>query len=303
MLSKSFNLNLIPVFCSLIETHSVSVTARRLGVASSAVSYSLRCLRDHYNDPLMVRTGEGMKPTSKALSIYKKYRAIMELIEPDLPSDLSRAPNINKIYRIRTHSLIEVWVVKQIIENNTFFDGCTFDFISPETTNDHRIDSLRQKFVDIDLGTPLHNDYSIKQYPGLLKSAKLVCRRNHPRITSNQIDECDIINEKLIHWMSYNESSAQLPPVFSNEIFSIMNVPYRSTNTLCLMATISISDMIGIIPEKLLDFYCDIFNLKPISTTFTLKKNIPISMHIQKNGLKDPVILELTKIINEKFLI
>lgn len=120
---KALNLNLIPVLCALVETHSVSETAKRLGVANSVISYSLGGLRTYYGDPLMVRTGDGMKPTGKALFLYKKYRSALDLIEDDDSQGIYSGVSAGKIYRIRANSLIEVWFVNQIMERNHIFDN------------------------------------------------------------------------------------------------------------------------------------------------------------------------------------
>jgi LysR family transcriptional activator of mexEF-oprN operon len=60
------DLNLLKVFEALYEESSASRAALRLGVSQSAVSASLRRLRDVYGDALFMRTGRGLAPTLRA---------------------------------------------------------------------------------------------------------------------------------------------------------------------------------------------------------------------------------------------
>lgn len=299
---KKLNLNLIPVLCALVETQSATEAAKRLGVANSVISYSLGGLRAHYGDPLMVRTGDGMKPTGKALFLYKKFRHALDLIENEEFTGNNSGKNVRKIYRLRTYSIVEVWLINQAVKDNPVFSECTLDFVYPRFTPEQRLDGLRKRFVDLDFGTILDSDHSIVQYTGVTIGAKLVCRCDHSRITGNKIDRVTLMNEKLIHWLSYAELSARSVPFFNNEVIAEMFTPYRSCSPVSLIMAIALSDYIGLIPERLAGFYCRAFNLKILSTDFQLDHALPIGLNVHKDALKDPVIIELTKILRDKFL-
>ena len=61
---ESLDLNLLRVFEALVATKSVTAAGERLGLTQSAVSNALRRLREAFDDPLFVRTPDGMCPTS-----------------------------------------------------------------------------------------------------------------------------------------------------------------------------------------------------------------------------------------------
>lgn len=63
---SKIDLNLLKCFEVLYEEQNASRAAERLGITQSAVSASLRRLRDIYQDPLFQRTGRGLTPTTKA---------------------------------------------------------------------------------------------------------------------------------------------------------------------------------------------------------------------------------------------
>ena len=63
------DLNLLTAFAALLRERSVTRAARRVGVGQSAMSHSLRRLRELFSDPLFVRVGRGIEPTPRALAL------------------------------------------------------------------------------------------------------------------------------------------------------------------------------------------------------------------------------------------
>lgn len=65
----SFDLNLLVAFEILLEERSVTRAARRLNVTQSAMSASLKRLREGFQDELLVLHGKKMIPTQHALTL------------------------------------------------------------------------------------------------------------------------------------------------------------------------------------------------------------------------------------------
>lgn len=64
-----YDLNLLPVFLTLMEERSVTRAAQRLGITQPALSNALTRLRALLQDPLFIRERYGMQPTPKALEL------------------------------------------------------------------------------------------------------------------------------------------------------------------------------------------------------------------------------------------
>jgi DNA-binding transcriptional LysR family regulator len=62
----SLDLNLLRVFDAIYTTHSVTIASSTLHLTQPAVSKQLNRLREIFEDPLFVRTIEGMAPTPRA---------------------------------------------------------------------------------------------------------------------------------------------------------------------------------------------------------------------------------------------
>ena len=85
---SSLDLNLLVAFATLHEHQSVTGAANELGVTQSAMSHTLRRLRDMLDDPLFVRAGRRMVATPRADSLIGPVRGHLEglarsLSEPD----------------------------------------------------------------------------------------------------------------------------------------------------------------------------------------------------------------------------
>lgn len=70
--------NLWLVLDLLIETGSVTETARRLRRTQSAVSHSLAALREAFRDPLFIRVGSRFEPTPRARALAEPVRSMMQ---------------------------------------------------------------------------------------------------------------------------------------------------------------------------------------------------------------------------------
>ena len=75
------NLNLFVAFDALIAHGSVSRAAAQVGVTQSAMSNSLRNLRELFGDPLFLRTSRGIAATPRARELAVPVREAMRLLE------------------------------------------------------------------------------------------------------------------------------------------------------------------------------------------------------------------------------
>lgn len=78
------DLRLLTVFDAIYKTHSVSRAAETLDLGQPAVSIALGKLREHYSDPLFVRTSAGMDPTPLAEELVRPIRAALNALDEAL---------------------------------------------------------------------------------------------------------------------------------------------------------------------------------------------------------------------------
>lgn len=74
---RSIDLNLLPILDALITERSVTKAGLKIFLTQSATSTALRRLRETFSDPILVRQGQAMVPSPKALQISKELRAAL----------------------------------------------------------------------------------------------------------------------------------------------------------------------------------------------------------------------------------
>ncbi|MBL8938281.1 MAG: LysR family transcriptional regulator [Archangium sp.] len=95
------DLNLWVVLGHLLETSSVSDTARRLGRTQSAVSHSLAALRETFSDPLFVRVGAKLEPTTRAKQLEPTVRSALEHLQSTLkPTETFEPARLRRTFRM-----------------------------------------------------------------------------------------------------------------------------------------------------------------------------------------------------------
>ena len=88
---RTFDLNLLVAFDVLMRELNVTRAAEQMFITQSAMSHTLHKLRQQLDDPLLVKTPSGMKPTERALALIDPVRALLaeteQLIQPPLEFD------------------------------------------------------------------------------------------------------------------------------------------------------------------------------------------------------------------------
>ncbi|MBF6022599.1 LysR family transcriptional regulator [Lysobacter niastensis] len=111
-----YDLNLLPVFLTLMEERSVTRAAERLGITQPALSNALARLRDMLKDPLFIRERYGMQPTQKAEELAPVVAAALasldELVLGQQGFDPARA---ERLVTIAPNSYVEFVLVPSLV--------------------------------------------------------------------------------------------------------------------------------------------------------------------------------------------
>jgi len=78
---KNIDLNLLIIFAVVMRERSTTAAAHHLCVGQSAVSQSLRRLRVIMGDELFCRDRRGVKPTPRAVALYRDVVPALKAIE------------------------------------------------------------------------------------------------------------------------------------------------------------------------------------------------------------------------------
>lgn len=97
---RQIDLNLLIILKNLLEEKHVSNTALQLSISQPTVSRSLNRLRKLFNDPLLVKTANGYKLTSKAKFIKVELNSVLSNLENLLEGQEFNPQSSNKTLRL-----------------------------------------------------------------------------------------------------------------------------------------------------------------------------------------------------------
>src|SRR6185503_9144004 len=109
---QSFDLNLLLAFEALMIERHVTRAARRIGLSQPAMSNALSRLRRTFDDPLLVRTPEGMSPTAAAHSLIVPVRAALAQLRAALEAKPAFDPTASKrTFHLSTSDHVEMTLI------------------------------------------------------------------------------------------------------------------------------------------------------------------------------------------------
>lgn len=112
-----FDLNLLLAFEVLVEERSVTRAAQRLNLTQSAMSASLKRLREALGDPILSQHGKAMMPTPHALALASEVSAVIaglrRMIQPSTGFDPALS---SRVFRIAASDYIATVLLAPLLK-------------------------------------------------------------------------------------------------------------------------------------------------------------------------------------------
>ncbi|HFD4652115.1 TPA: LysR family transcriptional regulator [Vibrio parahaemolyticus] len=174
-----FNYNLLKPLALLLETKSITATANQMSTSASAVSRTLRSLREIFQDELLTRKNGRMELTPKAISIRAKLNNIIHDID-ELTEDMSFDPSTSDIkINIAMNSYIAYWLAPEIIQY--FSENAPNIELTIEDWNELTPDRINNHLVHFGIHYfPLNLNKNLVQRKVGKDMSVMVCRKDHP---------------------------------------------------------------------------------------------------------------------------
>ena len=210
---KKFDLNLLVIFECIYQHLSISKAAESLYITPSAVSQSLQRLRAQFNDPLFIRSGKGIAPTTTGLNLHHHLEKNLRGLEQTI--NIVNKSELKKNFIIYGPQLI----------------SCT--------NNNMLIRCLRQ---DTSIDIECHD---------ILLSAE-----NAEELL---VHYEQIIAEEFTLLISKSAGIDEIQ-MDIDERFMNRKVSFRSSSLMTIINSISVTDLLGIVPTELYDLHRDFLN-------------------------------------------
>ncbi|MEO7205719.1 MAG: LysR family transcriptional regulator [Steroidobacteraceae bacterium] len=114
---KTIDLNLLIAFEALIAEGHVTRAASALGLTQPATSNALKRLRLLFQDPLFIRVGRTMQPTTRARELSQPISAALAQVRRALSTPQFSPQNSSLAIRVATTDDIEVTLIPRIVKD------------------------------------------------------------------------------------------------------------------------------------------------------------------------------------------
>jgi DNA-binding transcriptional LysR family regulator len=102
---------------ALVTLKSVTRAAEKMFISQPAMSHSLNRLRDFFDDPLLVRTPQGMQPTERALYLQRGVHQVLSLLENHLSQPEAFDPATSqRRFTISTTDYVECILIPPLVQ-------------------------------------------------------------------------------------------------------------------------------------------------------------------------------------------
>lgn len=159
------DLNLLVYLDALLRERNVTQAAHHLNLSQPAMSNGLRRLRELFDDPLLVRTSDGMTPTERALELEPVVREVLTTIDRAVqPRSAFEPKEAQRVFRIMASDYAESTLLPTVLgQLRTLAPGLTLDIMTPSDVSFmdvergkvdmviNRFDSMPQSFHQIHL--------------------------------------------------------------------------------------------------------------------------------------------------------
>ncbi|WP_140920333.1 LysR family transcriptional regulator [Limnobaculum xujianqingii] len=298
-MQSKLDLNLARILYEIIDSGSVSAAAESLKMNISAISTGLNKLRSYHNNVLFFRQGNGMQPTALALELYKFYRPALNLLdEADKLKNSTLQVATSPKLRIATIPLLDLFLADKFLDEPSFCDGSNWDIISIPRDPDMRVEHLRRKQIDIDIGVGLPKDKSLLSYLLFDCGWVMVCKKDHPRI-KQRITLEQYKQESLLGLISAGEKFGKELPIFQYEDGSLLIKRFRSSSMVTVLLQVSTRELVTVVPTVFAPWACKRFNLRTVEYDFFINDFVAMYAYIHHSEKNNLMLKKIIKFFSD----
>lgn len=179
---EDINLNLLVSLNALLGERSVTQAAKRMGVTQSAMSHSLRRLRDLFDDPLLVGGAAGMVLTPRAERLATPLREELIELERVVRDETRFDPSTaRRTFRLSTTDFIAMVMMPPLLDIVTR-ESSNVDLTVQQVEFDRLAWQLETGELAMSLGVSMGASVGLKRKKLFEDDFVCVVRKNHPGV-------------------------------------------------------------------------------------------------------------------------
>ncbi|MEO5366854.1 MAG: LysR family transcriptional regulator [Magnetococcus sp. WYHC-3] len=244
---EKFDLNLLVAFDAMMTERSVTRAGRNLGITQAAMSNTLRRLREIFDDPLFVKSGNRMEPTARALELaepiehslrYARQALRQERFDPFQSRHVFRIGMVDYISLVLFPRLVEHLaheaprVVLELVDTGGEDEAAMLDNGSA--------DLVISRFQWVPPKVVLHRLFE-SRYVALY-------RRDHPLSATGALSLDDFLRARFVHYYPRGMDTTVVDEALTQMGTQRMIVARLYSLTL-MPGMLRDSDLVGVVPE------------------------------------------------------
>jgi len=242
------DLNLFIVFDAIYTEANLTRAGQIVGITQPAVSNALARLRETFNDPLFVRTAQGMVPTPMAQNIIGPVRNALSLLRVSVQESRIFNPlQANKTFRISMTDLTEAVVLPPLFQRLRRLAPAvvieSFLCKRRETTKE-----LAAGRLDFAVDAPLNTDPQVRHVKLMQDQYVCAMRQGHP-MAKDRISLDDYMSLTHIH-ISSRRNGLGYVDLALGKMGLQRRIALRSQHYLMASQVLQQTDMVMTVPER-----------------------------------------------------
>ncbi|AOP44843.1 LysR family transcriptional regulator [Edwardsiella piscicida] len=290
------DVSVIRTFLTVMDTRSVTLAAELLDSSTASISRALKKMRDAFNDPLFIRTKQGLEPTALAYNITPNLAQALNNIQnaANLTNGIHQGDRRQTRLKLSMSPLLEFYLTRLLQHYHYPFDSVALMTETHDGDLTRDISRLRSRKIDISFTPQKYADWMITNVPVFDVQPAVLCRVGHPRIgpgfTLDQLAQEDYLS--LTMWPSLFEDDEVLNPHRKAPIYS-------SSSLLNLMMMVASSDYILLCGKRFAQEFARLVEIQVLDHPQGRSMGT-IYAHYHKSRTTDPCIIELIDILRTR---
>jgi DNA-binding transcriptional LysR family regulator len=264
---RSIDLNLLVVLDVLLDERSVSASAQRLNLSQPAVSGALKRLRDTFQDPLFVRSRQGIRPTPQALELIVPVKTVLREIDMILSVAEFNPDEANSVFTIAATDYAQTTFLAPLMQL-VHREAPNIKFSIVSTDIRRMSEQFDRQEIDFAITVPEMAPSNVKSLN--LFEDRYVCAASTDHPTAHKpltLDEFCALDHVLVAPSSdgfFGPTDDALSKLGRKRRVSV-SVP----NFLSLPSILAASDFITVAPERVLQPFADSLYIFPAPLPLT----------------------------------
>lgn len=263
---RSIDLNLLTVFDAVMSERNISRAADKIGMSQPAMSAALGRLRLVVKDELFIRTGRGVRPTSRAVELEIPIHNVLNVIKKTLsqPAEFD-CRSSKKTFNLASMDLASVLIVPMLLRRlHTLGAGISVNICS--FTDQQILDRMRRSQVDFNIDYKQIVDDDFHNILVHTDTACCLANKEHSVFKNEMTRDSYLQAQHLVVPPHAGRASVIDEYLKSQDVVrhktmtvpSLLSYPYIIAN----------SDLISTLPRSVAEVYADKFDLKLFDLPF-----------------------------------